>query len=58
MGSQLRTADLIVLLVYMAGVFALGCWFAQERKATRVHGGGTIDAWLGCRDVDLWHLRQ
>ena len=30
MGSQLRTADLIVLLVYMAGVFALGCWFTRK----------------------------
>ena len=30
MSSQLRTVDLVVLLVYMAGVFALGCWFARK----------------------------
>lgn len=30
MNSQLRTVDLIVLLVYMVGVFALGCWFARK----------------------------
>ncbi len=30
MNPHLRTVDLIVLLVYMAGVFGLGCWFARK----------------------------
>ncbi|MFT4588292.1 MAG: SSS family solute:Na+ symporter [Limisphaerales bacterium] len=30
MTPQLRTTDLIVLLVYMAGVFGMGCWFARK----------------------------
>ncbi len=30
MNPHLRTTDLIVLLVYMAGVFGLGCWFARK----------------------------
>jgi SSS family solute:Na+ symporter len=30
MNSQLRTADLIVLLAYMVGVFALGVWFTRK----------------------------
>ena len=30
MSGQLRTVDLLVLLVYMGGVFGLGCWFAKK----------------------------
>lgn len=30
MNPTLRTTDLVVLLVYMAGVFGLGCWFARK----------------------------
>ena len=30
MNGQLRTADLVVLLIYMGGVFGLGCWFARK----------------------------
>jgi len=30
MTGQLRTADLLVLLLYMGGVFGLGCWFARK----------------------------
>ncbi|MFT4692951.1 MAG: SSS family solute:Na+ symporter [Limisphaerales bacterium] len=30
MTAQLRTTDLIVLLIYMGGVFAMGCWFARK----------------------------
>lgn len=41
MNSQLRTADLIV---YMAGVFALGCWFARKSSSTQefMAAGGAL----------------
>ena len=47
MTSQLRTTDLIVLIVYMAGVFAMGCWFA--RKSGKPEGfmaaGRSLPGW-------------
>ena len=47
MNSQLRTADLIVLIVYMAGVFALGCWFARKSSSTKefMAAGGALPGW-------------
>jgi Na+(H+)/acetate symporter ActP len=47
MNSQLRTADLIVLIVYMAGVFALGCWFARKSNSTKefMAAGGALPGW-------------
>lgn len=32
MTGQLRTVDLAVLVVYLAGVFGLGCWFARKSR--------------------------
>ena len=47
MAPELRTADLIVLIVYMAGVFVIGCWFA--RKSGKPEGfmaaGRSLPGW-------------
>lgn len=32
MTGQLRTFDLVVLVIYLAGVFGLGCWFARKSR--------------------------
>ena len=47
MNAQLRTADLVVLLLYMAGVFGLGCWFARKGKTTSefIAAGGALPGW-------------
>jgi SSS family solute:Na+ symporter len=47
MDSQLRTADLIVLIVYMAGVFGLGCWFARKSGSTQefMAAGRSLPGW-------------
>ena len=47
MNSQLRTADLVVLLVYMAGVFALGCWFARKSGKPKefMAAGRSLPGW-------------
>jgi SSS family solute:Na+ symporter len=44
----LRTADLIVLLVYMAGVFALGCWFARKsgKPEEFMAAGRSLPGWV------------
>jgi len=44
---QLRTTDLVVLLLYMAGVFGLGCWFARKSKTTNefILAGGSLPGW-------------
>lgn len=44
---QLRTTDLVVLLLYMAGVFGLGCWFARKSKTTQefIAAGGALPGW-------------
>jgi SSS family solute:Na+ symporter len=47
MDNQLRSADLIVLVLYILGVFLLGCWFARRSGSTRefMAAGGTIPGW-------------
>jgi solute:Na+ symporter, SSS family len=47
MENQLRTADLIVLVLYMAGVFGLGCWFARKSSTTQefMAAGRSIPGW-------------
>lgn len=47
MESQLRTADLVVLLLYMAGVFGLGCWFARKSGKTEefMAAGRSLPGW-------------
>ncbi len=47
MDSQLRTPDLIVLLLYMGGVFGLGCWFARKSGKTDefMAAGRSLPGW-------------
>lgn len=47
MENQLRTADLVVLVMYMAGVFGLGCWFARKSSTTQefMAAGRSIPGW-------------
>ena len=47
MENQLRSADLIVLVVYMLGVFGLGCWFVRRSSSTKefMAAGGSIPGW-------------
>ena len=47
MTSQLRTMDLTVLLIYMAGVFALGCWFARKSSKPQefMAAGRSLPGW-------------
>ena len=47
MDGQLRTTDLTVLLIYMAGVFALGCWFARKSGTTQefMAAGRSLPGW-------------
>ncbi len=47
MESQLRAADLTVLLLYMAGVFGLGCWFSRKSGATEefMAAGRSLPGW-------------
>ncbi|MEQ9411187.1 MAG: sodium:solute symporter [Fuerstiella sp.] len=47
MNSALRTTDLVVLLVYMAGVFGLGCWFARKsgRPQEFMAAGRSLPGW-------------
>jgi SSS family solute:Na+ symporter len=45
--NTLRTADLVVLLVYMLGVFALGCWFARKSSQPQefMAAGRSLPGW-------------
>jgi len=47
MSGQLRTPDLIVLLMYLAGVFGLGCWFARKSGKTEefMAAGRSLAGW-------------
>ncbi|MCH2203604.1 MAG: sodium:solute symporter [Fuerstiella sp.] len=44
---ELRTADLVVLIIYMAGVFALGCWFSRKSGSTQefMAAGRSLPGW-------------
>ncbi|MEO2031841.1 MAG: sodium:solute symporter [Planctomycetaceae bacterium] len=44
---ELRTTDLAVLIIYMAGVFGLGCWFARKSGSTQefMAAGGSLPGW-------------
>ena len=47
MDGQLRTIDLMVLIVYMMGVFGLGCWFARKSGTTQefMAAGRSLPGW-------------
>lgn len=47
MDAQLRTTDLTVLILYLAAVFGLGCWFARKSGSTQefMAAGGSIPGW-------------
>ena len=47
MENQLRTADLVVLVLYMAGVFGLGCWFSRKSSTTQefMAAGRSLPGW-------------
>ncbi len=47
MPGELRSADLLVLLVYLIGVFGMGCWFARKQKTSRdfMAAGGNLAGW-------------
>jgi SSS family solute:Na+ symporter len=47
LGAELRTLDLIVLLVYMGGVFLLGCWFSRKSSHTEefMAAGRSLPGW-------------
>lgn len=48
MSGQLRIIDLIVLVVYLAGVFGMGCWFAKRsRKPDEFMAAGrSMSGWV------------
>ena len=47
MDSQLSIPDLSVLILYMAGVFGLGCWFARKSGKTEefMAAGRSLPGW-------------
>ncbi len=47
MNSGLPTADMVVLVLYMAGVFGLGCWFSRKSRNTVefMAAGRSIPGW-------------
>lgn len=47
MNAELRTADLVVLIIYMAGVFGLGCWFSRKSRNTQefMAAGRSLPGW-------------
>ena len=44
---QLRTLDLAVLVLYVAGVVGLGCWFVRSSRTTAefMKAGGSLPSW-------------
>ena len=47
MNSELRSFDLIVLVIYMVGVFGLGCWFSRKSRNTQefMAAGRSLPGW-------------
>ena len=47
MDTELRTADLVVLVLYMLSVFGLGCWFARKSGSTQefMAAGRSLPGW-------------
>ena len=47
MPGQLQTVDFVVLLLYMAAVFGLGCWFARKSSTTDefMAAGRSLPGW-------------
>jgi SSS family solute:Na+ symporter len=47
METQLRTVDLAVLLLYMLGVFGMGCWFSKKSGKTSefMAAGRSLPGW-------------
>ena len=47
MDGQLRSADLMVLLLYMGGIFGLGCWLARRSQKTQefMAAGRSLPGW-------------
>ncbi len=48
MDAKLRTVDLIVLVIYIAGVFGMGCWFSKRsRKPDEFMAAGrSLSGWV------------
>ena len=48
MNGQLRTVDLVVLVVYLAGVFGMGCWFARKSRNPNqfMAAGRSLAGWV------------
>ena len=47
MSGQLQTVDFVVLVIYMMGVFGLGCWFARKSGTTSefIAAGRSLPGW-------------
>ncbi len=48
MTESLRTADLAVLVIYIAGIFGLGCWLARRNRSTDefMAAGRSLSGWV------------
>ena len=48
MSGTLRVADLVVLLVYLVGVFGLGCWFVRRSQTAGgfMTAGRSMSGWV------------
>ena len=48
MTDSLRTADLIVLVIYLGGIFGLGCWLSRRSRGTEqfMVAGRSLSGWV------------